>query len=96
MDAIIDIEALSKMTITEEFAKLLFGDNFDMQNININSELRFAFNDKCVSITHEYEAYYFAENGEIDYQLTSQTEPLKNAFQIVRYIDNYLNKIKNV
>jgi len=92
MNKIIDIEALSKMPITKEFAELLFNKkDINLSKITIEYPLKHS---SYLRIGYKYDDYFFSENGDIDYQMTSQTEELRNAFQIVRYIDNYLNSLK--
>ena len=94
MGKIIDIEVLSKMPITKEFAELLFGDGARPVDI---------FNDIQLTSVN-----YINSNG-IELCIFDDGEmekgkdrigniegygyyPIPNAFQIVRYIDNYLQQ----
>ena len=79
MSKIIDIEALSKMPITDEFAKMLFG----VSNSNLIKVIY-----EPPYLTYKNKAgceVNICENGTFN---TSQS--WISIFKIVRYIDNYL------
>jgi len=95
MDNTIDIKRLADMPITDEFARLLFGDELRFEEITseqnddeefvirngINKELIVFGKEGSICFIH----HWFGEEEYAD---------IENAFQIVRYIDNYLNSVK--
>lgn len=91
MSKIIDIALLAKMPITKEFSELLFGiDSF-------NIERKVSFDLFLIWCDDLY--YSFSENGNIlsweeDDKNNAEVKIFLNHFQIVRYIDNYLNSLK--
>lgn len=94
-DKIIDIELLSKMPITKEFAELLFGVLVEVEKIKIDfgsDYINYTYNDVIFSVDEDGsmekgEGGTGAMDGYGYYDIAS-------AFQIVRYIDNYLNSFK--
>ncbi len=96
MDAIIDIKALSKMPITKEFAELLFRDA-DLRNITIDVGVDFinyisrdwGVSGQKIRISAYGDIKIMDISGS---STTPHTLTVRNAFQIVRYIDNYLNR----
>ena len=100
MNKIIDVEALSKMPITKEFAELLFGEECDIDIINVENEyIHYGY-----SFENKKHWYQIFSNGMIWHRITVYSDsngdnysdseiPMLNAFQIVRYIDNYLNSL---
>ena len=88
MSKIIDIEALSKMPITDEFRDLLIHNMYPATEIKVsmNSHKSIVYFEHH-SMPYVYISIY--ECGTIE--LEDDYHPyFNNAFQIVRYIDNYL------
>ena len=119
MTKIIDIEALSKMPITDEFANILFGENSTSNNVEMKFNLKQSNGLSVTSIKQgvQYMAQtefgrkvvhisplgdiskldeLYAKDGVNWVDFKYGTLKIHNAFQIVRYIDNYLNEQKKI
>lgn len=99
MSKIIDIEALSKMPITDEFAKMIFKDLVDKSKFKVsltNYNLLYHYEYK----KHSLLQFSIENNGEIQKCCIDSNGirfmDFDNAFQIVRYIDNYLNSLPKI
>jgi hypothetical protein len=98
MEKIIDIEALSKMPITAEFTKLIFGIDVDTTKVRKEKGekvLTFKYTDFWSG--HYY--FLIGSDGSIGRQVINgdkriDADIIPRTFQIVRYIDNYLNSLK--
>ncbi len=96
----INIEALSNIPMTDELEGLIFSnyhiDEFTKKYKEGFIEFRSFLHGRNIATLQ------ITSDGDImlmEYDSNSRVNeyvPVKNAFQIVRYIDNYLNKIKNV
>ena len=90
MSKIIDIEALSKMPITDEFAKILFGENA----LAIDIEIILQLHDpklRLLKFRHlNFNDIDLHDDGYVNFTMRGG-----DIFKIVRYIDNYLNYLGN-
>lgn len=76
---------LSKIKVTRELVDLLFGKGTKIKQVKVSIN----GTSVCIEIPH-YE-YYITEST-IRYYSCSTPEHITNAFAIVRYIDNLVNK----
>jgi len=88
MDKIIDINLLKNMPITDEFAQILFGCNSD----EIEAIIEPKYSNAYYKIKNDNKSIVIYEDGSISIHEPNCGDViyLTNAFQIVRYIDNYL------
>ena len=88
MEQLIDIQRLAKMPITDEFAKMLFGDWCKSTLVKSSNDSTGVIYVCKMNNTH-YTNVLISTKGHIMKQ-GNNIEVVSNAFQIVRYIDNYL------
>lgn len=91
MNKILDLGILKKMPITDEFCKMLFGESSSPLCVEVelkgSNRLFYKYTniDNCM--------FCIVDNGVVWCKVGNVDYPF-NAFQIVRYIDNYLSERK--